>query len=246
MPTNKDYWPEILKRIDAEGKIQAPKRKTLDLYLGKELKLSRPTVVELLSKWEEEGKIRLEKEGLTKKLVGLQILSPKEEEPKPLGKLLILIDLENLLQNMEPSIEKELSVSEIFLKLIKRVSREIGEVVSVFVFTSPHLVSVWGETFYNQGFFVISCPKVTDKKGEEKDTVDETLIDFGRKMIQNMNLSHLVIGTGDRDLSPLYQDGILKGLKIVTIAASEKSLSSKLIPLSDKIIILSSLEKGQE
>jgi len=181
---------------------------------------------------------------LIKKLVKFRAAAPKK--PRRQEKVVILINWENLLQSMGPRIEKELSVSEIFLKLIKRVSQEIGEIVNVFIFAPPHLASVWGETFYNQGFFIISCPKVTDKKGGTKDTVDEILLDFGRRMIQNMNLSHLAIGTGDRDLSRLYQDVILKGWKIVTIAASEKSLSSKLIPLSDTIIILSTLEKGQE
>lgn len=179
---------------------------------------------------------------LIKKLVKFRAAAPKK--PRRQEKVVILIDWENLYK--EPRIEEKLSISEIFQKLIKRVSQEIGEIVNVFVFTPPHSASVWGETFYNQGFFIISCPKVTDKKGETKDTVDETLIDFGRKMIQNMKLTHLVIGTGDRDFSPLYREAIYQGLKIVTVAASEKSLSSRLIELSDKIIILSQLEKGQE
>lgn len=177
--------------------------------------------------------------GIFKKLFGTKVLQKKK------AKVVILIDWENLLQNMEPAFES-LSISEIFLKLIKKIGQEIGEIVGVFVFAPPHLASVWGKTFYEHRFLVINCPKVTDKKGKIKDTTDETIIDFGRKVLQIMNLSYLCIGTGDRDLSHLYQEAIWKGLKIITIAASEKSLSSKLIPLSDKIIILSALEKGQE
>ena len=250
MLNSKDYWLEILRLADAQGRIQTPNQQSLVRYLTNKLSVSRPRVQSLLSKWEKEGKIQLEK-NRTEKPIGLQFF-PKKALPssaeisKELERGVILIDWENLLQSMEPTISEGPSVSQIFLKLIKKISREIGEVISVFVFAPPHLASVWGETFHEKGFFIISCPKVTDKKGEEKDTVDEILIDFGGKVTQNMNLSYLCVGTGDRDFSKLYLEVIEKGLKTITVAASEKSLSSKLISLSDTIIILSTLEKGQE
>lgn len=254
IPTSKDYWPDLLRLADEQGRIEDPTgKKGIAGYLRVKLGLSTPTIRSLLDEWAKEGRIRLEKGALNKDPVRVQILSPKKEEIKPSieetklqGRGVVLIDWENLLQSLGPPTSGELSVSQIFLKLIKKIGQEIGEIVSVFVFAPPHLASEWGETFHEKGFFVISCPKVTDKKGEERDTVDETLIDFGGKVIQNMNLSYLCVGTGDRDFSKLYLQAIGKGLKAVTVAASEKSLSSKLIPLSDKIIILSTLKKGQE
>lgn len=156
------------------------------------------------------------------------------------NKVLVLLDWENLLYSLTPLLG-DLSVFEILLRAIKKISREVGEIINIFVFTSPHLASVWGERFYEERFFVVSCPKITTKKGETKDTTDEILAEFVRQMIENLNFSHLCIGTGDRDLSKLYHEAMRKGLKTITIASSEGSLSSKLIPLSDQIILLANL-----
>ena len=87
-----------------------------------------------------------------------------------------------------------------------------------------------------------------DKKGVERDTVDETLTDLGEKLINSMKLSHLCVASGDKDFVPLYLDAIAKGLKTVTIAASETSLSlaPELIEVSDKIIIFPPIEKKRD
>ena len=158
------------------------------------------------------------------------------------NRLLVLIDFENLIRNLEPDI----SFSEVFQRMINKLT-EIGEIVSVFVFTPPHLASIWGENFYQEGLWIINCPKLEkNRKRRREDTVDEILMSFGKKMIQNMNLTHLCIGTGDRDFSSLYREAKWKRLKVITVSANERSLSSKLISLSDKIILLSSLNGGQE
>jgi len=77
MPTNKDYWPHIIRLAGNQGKIQAPGQRTLDQYLAGPLNLSRPTVRALLSILEGERLIRLQKDGLTRKLVGLEVVSSK-------------------------------------------------------------------------------------------------------------------------------------------------------------------------
>ena len=246
IPTRKDYWPDILKLADNQGKIESPERKTLEEYLGKKLNLSKPTILSLLAKWEKEGKIRLEKEGLTRKLVRLQILSIKED----LKRTVILVDWENLHHNLFPGRKEGLTyqfVSQGFLELTRQISQEIGEIALILAFAPTHLVFLWEKTFWEQRRIpMISCPKVLDKKGEEKDTTDEILMDTGMKLINNMKLSHLCVASGDKDFIPLYEAAILKGLKIVIIPASTSSLAPELIELSDRIILFPSIETKAE
>lgn len=157
----------------------------------------------------------------------------------------ILVDWENLFQVLFRERREEMShefVSQGFLKLINQISEEVGEIVMVFVFAPPHLISLWEEVFWKQGFFLISCLKVRSRGKKDQDTVDETLIDMGRKLIHSMELTHLCVATGDKHFAPLHQDAILKELKTVTIIASESSLSPKLIEVSDKIILFPPIE----
>ena len=237
---SKDYWPELLNLANSQGIIKAPDKKSLDEYLRKKLSLSKPTINSLLATWEEEGKIRLKKQVLTNKLVRLQILQIK------LGRGVLLVDWENLTVNL--GWKKEFtpeSVSQGFLKLKEQIGQEMGEIVSVYVFAPSHLASstVWEKTFYELKFPVIICPKVTDEKeGGERDTVDEILIREGRKLIKNMNLSHLCVASGDGDYVPFYQDAIAMGLKTVTIYASDDSLARELMKVSDKIILFPLIE----
>ncbi len=248
MERSKDYWLELLKLTDEQGKIRAPRNKDIKEYLAKCLNLSRPTIKSLLATWEEKGRICLTKEGFLQKAVGLQIIPAKEE----LRRTVLLVDWENLFQNLYPAWKQELtpkSVSQGFLNLIKQISREVGEVVSVFVFGPPHLMDyLWAKAFREQKFFPIICYQMPDKKGVERDTVDETLTDLGEKLINSMKLSHLCVASGDKDFVPLYLDAIAKGLKTVTIAASETSLSlaPELIEVSDKIIIFPPIEKKRD
>jgi len=159
-------------------------------------------------------------------------------------RILMLIDWENLLTNLKEMPPPEsYSITAGFDRLCKEIASEVGEIVNVFVFIPPHLVYTFGETFHKIGFFTIACPKIRGKKGEEEDTTDLTLINFGQKAIEDIkDLTHLCLGSGDKDFSLLVRQAIRKGLKIIVVASSERSLSTELIKLADKIYIFSPTE----
>ena len=143
------------------------------------------------------------------------------------GSALVLIDWENIVQNW-PSKGINLtydSVYQRFTNLLKRVTKEAGAVFAVYVFSPDYLTSTWAETFWELGFPVINCPKI--KKESEKDTVDETLIREGKKLI-NLPISHLCVVSGDSDFIPLYDEASRKNIKIIIVAASLDSLSRDL------------------
>ncbi|HDZ54278.1 MAG TPA: NYN domain-containing protein [Candidatus Nealsonbacteria bacterium] len=159
------------------------------------------------------------------------------------NRVLFLIDFENILKNLKqlPSPE-DLSFLAGFDRIVKEIAREIGEIVDVFIFLPPHLASIYGEDLYRAGFFIIVCPKVRDKAGEQIDTTDETLIRFGQRAIDELNITHLCLGSGDKDFGPLVRRATRKGLKIIIATASQQSLATELITLADRIFFYSPTE----
>ena len=155
-------------------------------------------------------------------------------------KVLAVFDWENLFANLSLPPAEKFSMAAGFDRLIREISDKVGEIVNVFIFTPPHLISSMGQDFYEQGFFIIACPKVKNKAGEITDTTDATLIRFGeRQMDQIDGLTHLCLGSGDRDFTPLIRRARQKGLRVVVTAGSERSLASEMIKLADQIFVFS-------
>ena len=153
---------------------------------------------------------------------------------KQRAKIVMLIDFENLLRNIEMTPPESFSLMDGFDRLIRQISREVGEIVNVLVFAPPHLATAWAEELYRLGFFTIICPRITNKAGEEEDTTDRILMEFGRKMISHHNITHLCLCSGDKDFSPFLREVIRQGLKIIIVAGNLQSLAAELIRLADK------------
>lgn len=154
---------------------------------------------------------------------------------KPRNKVLFLIDWENLLSSAASIPPEKFSLEAGLNRLIEKISQEIGAITGIYVFLPPHLASTWGETLRKQGFFIVLCPKVRDKTGEECDAVDEELIRFGTKVINQMpDLTHLCLGSGDQDFVPLLREAQHQGLKIVLATGSLQSLSNEIIPFAER------------
>jgi len=155
------------------------------------------------------------------------------KQPK---RVFVLVDWENILVNMNLPPAERFSLASGFDRILKKIAEEVGEIVNVFVFVPSHLALTWGEEFHRLGLFVVLCPKVRDKKtGEEQDTVDQTLIDFGRKAIaQTRELTHLCLFSGDKDFGPFLREAIQKRLKIIIASGNLTSLSGELIGLADR------------
>jgi len=148
--------------------------------------------------------------------------------------ILFLIDWENIIRNIISGDPENFSLSLGFDNLMKNLA-QLGKIGSVFVFTPPHIAPSHLELLVKLRFFPIFCPKVKDKKGEESDSTDNMLMDFGRKMIEQMpKLTHLCLASGDKDFLPLIREAIHRGLKIIIVAGDTKSLSDELIDLADK------------
>jgi hypothetical protein len=158
----------------------------------------------------------------------------KERRSRKRNKVLVLIDFENLLWNTELIPPEQFSIIDGLDRIIKNISREIGPIVGVFVFLPPHLSYDWATYLRKMNFFIILCPPDLTKQRELQDTTDAELIRFGQFMIpQITGLTHLCIGSGDKDFEQLVRTAILNGKKIALIAGNKKSLSRELSRLAD-------------
>lgn len=152
----------------------------------------------------------------------------KKKEKK--NKVLVLLDFENLYINYPSRL-----IIEELNKILRQIAKEVGEVSKVFVFVPYNTASLFAEDFYRAGFITILCSKAKDKDGADKDTVDETILDFGQEIITEMpSLTHLLIGSGDIDFLPLIIKASRTGLDIGLIASGLRPLSFNLIKWVDK------------
>lgn len=145
-----------------------------------------------------------------------------------LKKIIVLIDLENLLRNLNTPPER-FSLADGFDNLMEQLAK-IGRVTNVFVFGPPHSIDSHLETLDSLGFTSIPCSKEETKEGEKIDTVDSRLVQFGKEMITQIpDLTHLCLGSGDRDFIPFLRWAKRQGLKIIIAAGNIDSLSGDLI-----------------
>ena len=154
----------------------------------------------------------------------------KKKKPK----ILLLVDFENLFINVRDEIPPEkFSIEGGFNRVIRAITEEVGEIVGVFAFLPSDRALVWDKDLYELQFNIVLCPRIKNKEGVEKDTTDSRLLELGEWLINHLELSHVFIGSGDKDFSPLMKKAAQKGLKKGVVAANLKSLSSKLIQLTD-------------
>lgn len=156
----------------------------------------------------------------------------RRKKVRKIGRVLVLLDLDNLVLNLNIHTEA-FSFGE-RLDVLMRELGAIGQIENVFVFASPATASLHLETLFRHGFWTMPCPRLRNKEGQERDTVDQTLMDFGRRMFAQMHgLTHLCLGSGDKDFIPLLREAVRRGLKIILVAGNTTSLALELIDHAD-------------
>lgn len=164
--------------------------------------------------------------------------------------ILPLFDGDNLLINVRDlaDIKSIRFPLEEFDQLMVRLG-ELGQVLPPFVFAPPRTLDRHGDQLQKLGFLSIHCPlSVLDKdsgaSSEKRDTVDPTLIEFGRRMIpifKRSGLTHLCLGSADEHFLPLVREAVRFGIKIIVVAGSEDSLSA-----SGNLTKLACFHKGKK
>lgn len=158
-------------------------------------------------------------------------------------KVLLLIDWDNLFLCLCRRFKAKIYLEYRIQKLMEWLQSEIGEILEGygFVFAPEHLSYFHQQTCVRNGLRLITCPKRKAKDNEKKpekeeDTVDETLIWFGKMMMHHPDVGIICLVAGDNDYVPLMQEAQRQNIKIALAPPTIDSLSrsKKLLNLADR------------
>lgn len=168
-----------------------------------------------------------------------------------IGSVLLLIDYDNLvlsLHNSYPSphlmrIEYRLTKMMVWIREnlgllfgAEEVDRGIKDGRG-FLFSPEHITSA-RQTLCNElGLQIMVCPKRKQaERGKtiEVDTVDESLLWFGKNMIQHPAITTLCLVSGDHHFIPLLLEAGTRGIKRVIVSPAIGSLSAEITEYADR------------
>lgn len=167
-------------------------------------------------------------------------------------KVLVLVDWDNLFFCLYKTFGAEMQLDYRLKKLMDWVREDIGEMLGDkgFIFAPEHLSFIHQQVCAESNLKLIICPKrqIRDERGKltgEEDTVDETLIWFGRMMMRHPDVKFICLVSGDDDYVPLFKEAPLYGVKRILVPPTVDSLSKSktLIRLVDKHPITGKLMK---
>ena len=167
-------------------------------------------------------------------------------QPTTLGRVLLLMDWDNfeicLRQRFGPG---KMQIDQNIKKLINWVKSEVGELSGGYgwVFAPEHLNQTYRNICAENNLRMITCPKKhlaeprrnpkSRKMETDVDTVDETIIWYGKWMLQHPDIQFICIASGDSDYLPLMEAAKKHGIKVAFAAPSVGSLSKQTDVLQD-------------
>lgn len=164
------------------------------------------------------------------------------------GKVLLLIDWDNLFFCLYDMFKTNMQLEHRLKKLIEWLQKDIGELFGGhgFVFAPEHLAIYHQQICVQNNLKIIVCPKrelkepkpnpKTGKLMNKEDTVDETIMWFGKLMIKHPDIKFVCLVSGDDDFAPFFEEVESSNVKRVLAPPTINSLSSskRLIKLADK------------
>lgn len=164
-------------------------------------------------------------------------------------KVLLLIDWENLFYNLFADFgAQDMNLSSRLRKMLAWIQEEIGEIFGGygFVFAPEHLSVDHQRICVNNKMKLMTCPKrqlrapkkdpKTGKTIIEEDTVDETIIWFGKIMMRHPDVKFICLVSGDDDYVPLFEEAERHNIRRILIPPTLNSLSKskRLVRLADR------------
>jgi uncharacterized LabA/DUF88 family protein len=155
-------------------------------------------------------------------------------------KFAILVDYKNLEDNFKipgSAVNPEV-LKDFFLGLEEQILQH-GKIIFPFVFIPDNY---WGIAPLNQisntfQYFPIPCQRRKVESGsiiKEADTVDAKMCELGRKLINESNITDLVIISGDADFLPLVVEA-RRFQKNVHVISTPNALSGRFVDISGYI-----------
>jgi len=164
-------------------------------------------------------------------------------------KVLLLIDWDNFFLSLYDSFGPDkMQIDYRLQALLQWISQNIGELAGGygFVFAPEHLTLSFQQMCVQNQLRLVTCPKrpLADPKRnlktgymmQEEDTVDETLIWFGKMMMRHPDVKFICLVAGDDDYVELFEEASHYNVRRVLAPPTLKSLSLSqgLVSLADK------------
>jgi len=147
-------------------------------------------------------------------------------------KILVVVDLENMIANTELPPGAGFTLHQALLGLMQKLA-DLGDIVAKLVFTPPHRIPSFEKFFSEHGFFIVACPKVQTAEGP-KDITDQVIMDFCQQVVAEIpKITHFCLCSGDADFIPIIQILRKKGVKIIIASGNLRALSGDLIRLAE-------------
>lgn len=144
------------------------------------------------------------------------------------SEVLLLIDWENVFFSLFKGFGPDkMSLDYRFERLMEWIKDELGELLGGhgFIFAPEHFSICHRKICVKNRLRIMICPK--RQNGDEvEDTVDETIIWFGKVMLKHPNVKFICLVSGDQDYVPLLQESQKNGVKIALVAPTLDSLST--------------------
>ncbi len=179
--------------------------------------------------WDENCVIK--KTGKGKKLRRTSIGSPPESQGSQNKKFAIFLDFVNLEKNMPKSADKFRDFSWLLNPILEK-----GKLIFAFVFIPDHYVSRAPimQLTHKHRFHPLVCPRQILTGGstiKDADTVDAQMHDLGYAIIDNSDITDLIIVSGDADFQRLATHAIWQQ-KSVTVVSASKALSGRFLEMA--------------
>ena len=179
-------------------------------------------------------------------------------ESNEAGKVLLLVDWDNLFISLMRKFRPEKLNIEHRIKILMRWTSKIGELLGGrgFIFAPEHMSFAYKDLCVACGLQLIICPKKTLSKPEPNpktrrmesvvDTVDATIIWYADMMLGHKDFKTICLVSGDKDYVPLFEKmrrcGIRRALAVPTTKsmATDRAIENlvDLNPITGKKMIL--------
>lgn len=228
--------------------VQAPGGHALLKFLSEKTKLSQLTISKKLEKLAElkyiekgfRGKILWRIRILTETWDETLLITNKKEVKKKLiaapssptnKKFAIFLDFVNLEKNMPKSSDKFRDFSWLLNPILEK-----GKLIFAFVFIPDHYVSRTPimQLTHKHRFHTLVCPRQILTGGstiKDADTVDAQMHDLGYAIIDNSEITDLLIVSGDADFQRLATHAIWQQ-KSVTVISASRALSGRFLEMA--------------
>ncbi|MBI2063504.1 MAG: NYN domain-containing protein [Candidatus Yanofskybacteria bacterium] len=245
----KDLFILLCSLKNSIGWVQAPNGRALIKHLSEETKVSPAPIGKKIQELEKLGYIQEDFHGNT--LWRIRILIPEWDEsrlpkkqetarsepasksPKPAKpqekRFAVFMDYKNLEMNLPRSTDKFRNFSWLLDPILNQ-----GKIIFAFVFIPDHYVSRAPimQLTHKHHFHAIFCPRqINGVTTKDADTVDAQMQELAWALIQNSDITDVVIVTGDSDFQRLATHAKWQQ-KRVWVVSAEKAVSGRFLEMA--------------